>query len=150
MENKNSDIHRYDDIIQLPHLVSKTHPQMPVSDRAAQFAPFAALTGHDAAIRETARLTEEKAELDENAKMIIDEKLRFVQETLSDQPKVTVTYFKPDEKKAGGKYITVSGSVRKIDMYKGLIIMMDDISIPFVDIYDIEGEIFGNRDYEIL
>ena len=150
MENKNSDIHRYDDIIQLPHHVSKTHPQMPVSDRAAQFAPFAALTGHDAAIRETARLTEEKAELDENAKMIIDEKLRFVQETLSDQPKVTVTYFKQKEKKAGGKYITVSGSVRKIDMYKGLIIMMDDISIPFVDIYDIEGEIFGNRDYEIL
>lgn len=72
---------------------------MPVSDRAAQFAPFAALTGHDAAIRETARLTEEKAELDENAKMIIDEKLRFVQETLSDQPEVTVTYFKPDEKR---------------------------------------------------
>ena len=150
MENKNSDIHRYDDIIQLPHYVSKTHPQMPVSDRAAQFAPFAALTGHDAAIREMARLTEEKVELDENAKMIIDEKLRFVQETLSDRPKVTVTYFKPDEKKAGGKYITVSGSVRKIDMYKRLIIMMDDISIPFEDIYDIEGEIFGNRDYEIL
>ena len=88
--------------------------------------------------------------MDENAKMIVDEKLRFVQETLSDRPEVTVTYFKPDEKKAGGKYITVSGSVRKIDMYKGLIIMMDDISIPFVDIYDIEGEIFGNRDYEIL
>ena len=140
MENKNSDIHRYDDIIQLPHHVSKTHPQMPVSDRAAQFAPFAAL----------ARLTEENAELDETANMIIDEKLRFVKETLSDQPEVTVTYFKPDEKKAGGKYITVSGSVKKIDMYKGLIIMMDDISIPFEDIYDIEGETFGNRDYEIL
>lgn len=144
MDNKNPDIHRYDDIIHLPHHVSKTHPQMPVSDRAAQFAPFAALTGHDAAIRETARLTEEKAELDENAKMIIDEKLRFVQETLPAKPEITVTYFQPDEKKAGGKYMTASGNVKKIDMYKGLIIMTDGLKIPFDDIYEVEGEIFGN------
>lgn len=144
MDNKNPDIHRYDDIIHLPHHVSKTHPQMPVSDRAAQFAPFAALTGHDAAIRETACLTEEKAELDENAKMIIDEKLRFVQETLSAKPEITVTYFQPDEKKAGGKYMTASGNVKKIDMYKGLIIMTDGLKIPFDDIYEVEGEIFGN------
>lgn len=144
MDNKNPDIHRYDDIIHLPHHVSKTHPQMPVSDRAAQFAPFAALTGHDAAIREKARLTEEKAELDENAKMIIDEKLRFVQETLSAKPEITVTYFQPDEKKAGGKYMTASGNVKKIDMYKGLIIMTDGLKIPFDDIYEVEGEIFGN------
>lgn len=99
MNGRDTDIHRYDDIIQLPHHVSAVRPQMPIADRAAQFAPFAALTGHDAAIRETARLTDEKAELDENAKEVLDETLRMVQELLPGQPEITVTYFQPDDRK---------------------------------------------------
>lgn len=143
MNDKNTDIHRYDDIIHLPHHVSSVHPPMPVSDRAAQFAPFAALTGHDAAIKETARLTDERVELDENAKAVLDEKLRMVQEMLARQPEITVTYFQPDEKKSGGRYISATGNARKIDMYNHLIIMADGLRIPLSEIYGIEGDIFG-------
>ncbi|PNV61580.1 hypothetical protein C0033_13445 [Clostridium sp. chh4-2] len=143
MDDKNTNINRYDDIIHLPHHVSSVHPPMPVSDRAAQFAPFAALTGHDAAIKETARLTDERVELDENAKAVLDEKLRMIQEMLARQPEITVTYFQPDEKKSGGRYISATGNVRKIDMYSHLIIMADGLRIPLSEIYGIEGNIFG-------
>ena len=97
----------YADIIDLPHHVSKRHPQMPMEKRAAQFSLFAAMVGHDAAIRETARLTEEQLELTEDAKAIIDGKLQMIQEHIKEQPEVTVTYFQPDEKKSGGAYVTV-------------------------------------------
>jgi len=143
MDDKSTNINRYDDIIHLPHHVSSVHPPMPVSDRAAQFAPFAALTGHDAAIKETARLTDERVELDENAKAVLDEKLRMIQEMLARQPEITVTYFQPDEKKSGGRYISATGNVRKIDMYSHLIIMSDGLRIPLSEIYGIEGDIFG-------
>ena len=119
------DEHRYDDMIDLPHHVSKKHPQMPLMDRAAQFAPFAALTGHESAIKETARLTEEEIELDENSKELLDLRLQELQEHLPEQPEVTVTYFCPDEKKAGGAYETVTGRVKKVDAYVGELVFAD-------------------------
>lgn len=122
---RETDEHRYDDMIDLPHHVSRKHPQMPLLDRAAQFAPFAALTGHEAAIKETARLTEEEIELDENRKELLDFRLQELQEHLTESPKVTVTYFKPDEKKAGGVYETVTGVVKKVDGYTGELVFTD-------------------------
>lgn len=122
---RDKDEHRYDDIIELPHHVSRKHPQMPLMDRAAQFAPFAALTGHEAAIKETARLTEEEIELDENSKELLDLRLQELREHLSEQPMVTVTYFCPDEKKAGGSYETVTGKVKKVDGYAGELVFTD-------------------------
>lgn len=103
----------YDDIIHLPHPVSPRHPQMPLADRAAQFSPFAALTGHDAAIRETARLTDSPVELEESGKEQLDRQLLLVQENLAQKPEIEVTYFQPDEKKSGGVYVTVCGRVKK-------------------------------------
>lgn len=122
---KENDEHRYDDIIDLPHHVSRKHPRMPLLDRAAQFAPFAALTGHEAAIKETARLTEAEIELDENRKELLDLRLQYLQEHLSEHPEVTVTYFKPDEKKAGGAYVTETGMVKKVDGYAGELVFTD-------------------------
>ena len=119
------DEHRYDDIIELPHHVSRKHPQMPLMDRAAQFAPFAALTGHEAAIKETARLTEEEIELNEDSKALLDLRLQELLEHLAEQPTVTVTYFCPDEKKSGGAYETVTGRVKKVDGYAGELVFMD-------------------------
>lgn len=138
MNRSDADGHRYDDIIHLPHHVSPTHPQMARPDRAAQFAPFAALTGHEAAIRETARLTDDKITLDENAKALLDEKLRMVQEMPEDRREVTVTYFLPDEKKAGGRYVSVTGKMKKTDGYRQSIIMEDGTRIPLDDIIEIE------------
>ncbi len=134
------DEHRYDDIIHLPHHVSTAHPPMPVRDRAAQFAPFAALTGHGAAIKETARLTEERIELDESCKMVIDGKLQIIKENLASRPAIMVTYFKPDMKKQGGAYVTRQGSVKKIDEYARLLIMSDGEKIPLEEIVGIEEE----------
>ena len=105
----------YEDIIGLEHHQSKTHPHMSIHDRAAQFAPFSALTGHGAAIAETARLTEHEIELDEYVMEKIDEELRWLAENLESKPRVTITYFVPDEKKDGGSYTAVEGCVRKID-----------------------------------
>ena len=146
MNDKNNDIHCYDDIIHLPHHVSSVHPPMPVSDRAAQFAPFAALTGHGEAIKETARLTDKRVELDENAKAVLDEKLRMVQEMMAQRPEITVTYFLPDEKKAGGRYVSATGNVKKIDLYNHLIVMTDGLRIPLSEVFEIEGGIFESRD----
>ena len=100
---------RYDEIINLPHHVSKTRPQMPMSDRAAQFAPFAALTGYDSAIKETGRLTDEKIELDEEALTALDMKYQLLMDAFDDAPEVTITFFQPDERKAGGKYASQVG-----------------------------------------
>ncbi len=126
---------KYDDIIHLPHPVSSRHPQMPLSDRAAQFSPFAALTGHDAAIRETARLTEEKTELDEDGKELLNEKLQMINEAL---PEVEVTYFQPDAGKNGGTYRKFRGRVKKIDGYNRMIFFADQTAVPIDDLYSIE------------
>lgn len=116
---------------------------MSIYDRAAQFAPFAALTGHGEAIRETARLTDEKLQLDEQEKSLLDERLRMVQEMLAKHPEITVTYFRPDQKKSGGEYISVTGWVKKIDGCHKLLSMSDGLQIPLDDIFKMEGAIFG-------
>lgn len=124
----------YDDIIDLPHHVSATHPQMPMSDRAAQFSPFAALVGYDAAIRETGRLTEAKAEPDEEALRELDRRIRLLAERLGDEPEVDITYFLPDQRKAGGAYQSVRGVVKKIDDFRRIIVLRDGTSIPMDDV----------------
>lgn len=126
----------YDDIINLPHYVSQKHPQMAMIDRAAQFSPFAALTGHSDAIDETARLTDRKIELDENRKEAIDEKLRAVFE-YGDTAQIEVTYFVPDRRKDGGEYVAVAGAVKKVDGISREITMSDGRVIPIENIYDI-------------
>lgn len=132
------DIHKYDDIINLSHHVSRMHPPMPTADRAAQFAPFAALTGHYDAVRETARLTDERIELDESCKEILDRKLRDIRQRLGEEPEVTVTYFVPDERKSGGSYETVTGCVRKIDEYERVLVLTDAARILIDEILELE------------
>ena len=124
----------YKDIIHLPHHQSKVHPRMPVSARAAQFAPFAALTGYEDAVEETARLTEERMELTEEAKAMIDLKLQYLRDHLDEHPAVTVTYFVPDRRKAGGAYVTVHGILRTTDPLAGTITLQDRTVIPIQEI----------------
>lgn len=135
-----SDRHKYDDIIDLPRHESRTHPPMPVSDRAAQFAPFAALTGHSAAVEETARLTGERVELDESCKEIINRQLTVLKERSDEEPSVSVVYFVEDTRKSGGEYVTVTGCVRKVDAYKRLMILTDGTRIPIDEIIEIESQ----------
>ena len=125
---------RYDDIINLPHPTSKKHPRMSRSDRAAQFAPFSALTGFSAAIDETARLTEERLELDEYEKLAICDAINEIISVISTQPLIDVTYFIADSYKSGGKYVGVSGNVKKIDEQEGIIVLTDNTRIPISDI----------------
>ena len=134
---------KYDEIMGLPHHVSKTRPQMPMSDRASQFAPFAALTGYDAAIKETGRLTDERIELDVEALSALDMKYQLLMEALDEAPEVTITYFRPDERKAGGKYVSAVGAVKKIDDFERRITMQDGAKIPMDDVLSIEGELFS-------
>ncbi len=124
--------HKYDDIMDLPHPTSDTHPRMSLYDRAAQFSPFAALTGHGEAVRETARLTEEEAELDEDVKARLDETLRAVREKLKSgmAVPVTMTYFEPDKKKDGGAYVSLDGNIKKVDEHERAVVMEDGTVIP--------------------
>lgn len=133
----------YCDIINLPHHVSKNRPQMSMHDRAAQFAPFAALTGYDDAVKETARQTNQKIELLDEQVAILNEKILLLNEKIKDNPVITITYFIPDKKKEGGAYITIKGIVKKIDEYNKLITMQDDRKIKMDDIFDIQGDIFS-------
>ena len=128
---------RYDEIINLPHHVSKTRPQMPLSDRAAQFAPFAALTGYDSAIKETGRLTDERIELDEEALTTLDRKYQLLIEALDDAPEVTITYFQPDARKAGGQYVSATGTVKKVDTFGRRILLQDGTRIPLDSVFDL-------------
>ncbi len=132
--------HKYDDIIKMEHPTSENHPRMSMHDRAAQFSPFAALTGHSDAIKETTRLTESRMELDENRIEELNNVLLQIEEKLDiieGSEAVEVTYFVPDKKKDGGAYITVCGNVAKIDRYKRLLIMSDGRIIPTNDIIEI-------------
>ncbi len=127
----------YDDIINLPHPTSAKHPRMPLADRAAIFSPFAALAGHGAAIEETARLTDQRIELTEEEKTLLDEKLRLLLET----GRVgAFTYFLPDGRKDGGAYVTTVGTIKKIDPLKGQVILTDRTAIPIEDILEIEAQ----------
>ena len=126
--------HAYDDIIRLPHHVSEKHPQMPLSDRAAQFSPFAALTGYEAAVDETARLTDEKIQLSEDRIAAINGLLAALQPGDA----VSAVYFVPDRRKPGGAYLTVTGTVKRIDGVQGALLLTDGTSIPFEDIFTLE------------
>lgn len=116
---------RYDDIINLPRHVSTTHPHMSVYDRAAQFAPFAALTGYDAAIDETARLTDRQYDLDNDELAELELKLNQLQYMIQDKPKIAVTYFEADDRKSGGRYITVTGNLDRIDTFLGALMLIN-------------------------
>lgn len=131
---KEAGISEYEDIIALPHHVSASHPQMALADRAAQFSPFAALTGYEDAIDESARLTEEQIELDENAREELDEKLRQIRECGEAHPEITVTFFQKDARKDGGAYVTITGRVKKIDEYARMISFMDGTVVRAEDI----------------
>lgn len=133
---------QYDDIIDMPHHVSEKHVQMSMMNRAAQFAPFAALTGYESAIKETARVTDEFIELDDNSKDILDVKLQILQENIANHPQVTIIYFQPDNKKEGGSYITCNNIIKKIDVYNKAIIMLDETVIQIAMIIEIKGDIF--------
>ncbi len=132
----------YDDIINLPHHVSSTRPQMSMIDRAAQFSPFAALTGYDAAIKETGRLTDEKIELDEEALSNLNMKFQILFEKLDEQPDIAITYFKPDETKSGGAYLTTTDKIKKVDEYERIITTAKGTKIPMDDVINLESEIF--------
>ena len=137
-------LEKYNAIMNLQHHVSKTRPQMPMSDRAAQFAPFAALTGYDSAIKETGRLTDERIELDEEALTALNMRYQLLMDALDEEPEVEITYFKPDGRKAGGKYVLVIGTVKKVDDFERLIAMQDGIIIPMDDVLSIDGEMFSS------
>lgn len=127
----------YDDIINMPHHVSKTHPQMPMINRAAQFAPFSAVAGHDAAIREAGRTTDNWLDIGESANAELNRKMDLLLSRLSGHPLVTIEYFLPDPHKAGGAYHTISGNVRRVDVYERVVEFMDRRRIPFDFIKDI-------------
>ena len=127
----------YDDIIALPHPEPRTHPRMSLHDRAAQFSPFAALTGHSAAIAETGRLTASRITLDESEIARVDAALQRLRELLPQAPAVSITYFVPDERKAGGSYQTITGTARRIDTVNGVLLLTDQRAIPIPDILDV-------------
>ena len=131
-------MNNYRDIMGAEHPVSSRHPAMDIGDRAAQFAPFAALTGYDAVIAETARLTDDGIELEEEGKAMVNAALVRLQAKISETPKAVITYFCPDERKAGGAYKRTEGRVKKIDLYEGRLVLTDGTRIPLEHIYQID------------
>lgn len=138
MQDKHTLSHRYDDIIGLPHHVSDRHTHMSSTDRAAQFAPFAALTGHDASIRETARLTDQPMELTEDRKVALDRVFQYLLRHLEERPEITITHFVPDNKKSGGTYVSTTGRIATLKQSQRLIVMEDQSAIPIDSVYDVQ------------
>lgn len=136
-------MNKYDDIINLSRPISK-HPKMTLYQRSAQFAPFSALTGYEGQVKETARQTYKKIELDEEIKLKLDLKIQIIQEMLHNNPEIEITYYVPDKIKDGGKYETIKNKVKKIDNYNQAIIMQDDLKIDINEIIDIKSDIFNN------
>lgn len=136
--DRNNTTNSYDDIIDHPHHVSTQHPRMSMTDRAAQFSPFAALTGYGDVIKETARVTDRKPELSESEKTELDYKLQMVCDYPGEKPTVSITYFVPDLKKAGGSYHTISGQIKKIDDYKKQVVLLDKSTIDIDCILEIQ------------
>ena len=132
----------YEDIVDLPHHVSRKHPQPTMADRAARFTPFAAITGYEEMVLEEARVTDDRIEMDENSKAALNEKLNMILEFIDEQPEVSITYFEPDKRKAGGAYVTVTGTVKRIDEYEHLVIMTDGKKINIDEIYNLQSELF--------
>ena len=129
---------RYDDIIDLPHHVSASRHRMSMVERAAQFQPFRALTGYEDAVQETARMTDERPELTEDEKALLDAKLQKLSDSIDSRPRVTLTWFQPDKRKAGGAYVTTTGQLKKIDDYAGALILTGGERIVIENIVDIQ------------
>ena len=146
MNDQADDPNRYDELIGLPHPVFEKHPQMPMESRAAQFLPFAALTGYDAAIQETARLTDTRLDLDEDDKLLLSSKLQLIQDQIRARPEVAITHFVPDERKTGGAYRVVRGCVKKVDAVERVILFTDSRRIMIDDVYAIDGTLFRGMD----
>ena len=134
----------YEDIVNLPPHISKKHPQPTMLDRAARFAPFAAITGYEEMVLEEARVTEERVELDEGTLAILNEKLNIIHESLDSEPIIKITYFEPDKKKSGGAYVSVTGTVKRIDEYERIVIMSDGKKIPIDEIFGLESKLFDS------
>ena len=132
---------KYDDIINMPRHISKTRPQMSLYNRSAQFAPFAALTGYEERVKETARLTDTKIEIDDGLRNILNMKLNIISEHLKEKPEITITYFIKDNKKSGGKYSTLKCVIRRIDLVNQEIILYDRSVIKLDDIININGNL---------
>lgn len=133
---------KYEVLLSMPHHVSKNHPQMSAHDRAAQFSPFAALAGYEGVLQETGRVTEQRIDLTEEQKAVLDRRLRRLTEQVNSHPAVSITYFVKDARKEGGAYLTYSGKIRKIQKYERLLILEDGIQIPIDDILMLETEGF--------
>ena len=129
---------KYEDIINQKRPISKKHPPMPLEERAAQFAPFAALTGYEETITETAREVDKRIELDEEAQNTINRKIQELKQQIVTKPIVSITYFQKDLRKEGGEYITVTEKIRKIDDYKKIIVLENKTEIPIREILDID------------
>lgn len=138
-----ADIFPYEDIVNLPPHISKKYPQPTMADRAARFAPFAAITGYEEMVLEEARVTEDWVELDEETKTVLNEKLQIIMEYIRDEPVIKFTYFEPDKKKSGGAYISLTGTVKRIDEYERCVIMTDGAKILIDCIFGIESDLFG-------
>ena len=136
-------MNKYEDIINLSRPISK-HSKMTLYQRSAQFAPFSALTGYEGQVKETARQTYKKIELDEEIKLKLDLKIQIIQEMLHNNPEIEITYYVPDKIKDGGKYETIKNKVKKIDNYNQAIIMQDELKIDINEIIDIKSDIFNN------
>ncbi len=136
----------YEDIIDLPHHVSQKHPPMDMEKRAAQFMPFRALTGHEEAVAETARLTERKIDLSEEERADLDRQLKILEEHLPERPLVQVTYFLVDPLKEGGSYEEMAGRIRRIDPVEKCLVFADGAKIPLEDILSLEGEILSRKE----
>ena len=134
----------YEDIVDLPPHISKKHPQPTMLERAARFAPFAAITGYEEMVLEEARVTEERIELDEGTLAMLNEKLNIIHDSLDSEPVIQITYFEPDKKKSGGAYISLTGTVKRIDEYERLVIMSDGKKIRIDEIFGLEGKLFDS------
>lgn len=139
----------YRDIIKNPHHTSKTRKRMSAKNRAAQFAPFAALSGYEASVIEAARITQNQAMLDDKMTETLNLKLNLLKSHLNKQPVISVTYFVPDDKKTGGAYKEYNGKIRTVDELSKTLIMVDKTTILIDKIYDIKGEIFNFINYSV-
>ena len=145
MDPNQNDLHRYDDIINLPHHTSKVHPRMPIEKRAAQFSPFEALTGYGDAVAETVRLTDNRMDLDESERAVLEERLQLLLDAENPKPEVSLTWFIPDERKAGGRYVTHTGILRKLDALARVIVMEDGTLVPVDEVTDVQSKLLQKR-----
>ena len=141
MDPNQNNLHRYDDIINLPHHTSKVHPRMPMEKRATQFSPFEALTGYGDAVAETVRLTDSRMDLDESERAVLEERLQLLLDAETPKPDVSLTWFIPDKRKAGGRYVTHTGILRKFDALARVIVMEDGTLVPVDEVTDVQSKL---------